>query len=250
MSRLCPICSIENPIVMTKLDRDEYTVCTKCGLLYTHADVKIEDFVDFYDGGRENGKNYQDDYITNESEHNRNRALAREMQHLSEESWNKRDILEIGSSAGYLIDEARRMGARVRGIEISRAASEYANNVLEINTINGNWELFDPEEMHWISRFDFVLMAHVVEHFVDPFNTIKKIAQVLRLGGAWITQHPDASVYPGVKFHVRDNTPKEHLQIFDENTILLITNELGFKRVVYKQEHPGQSISCFRLIKK
>jgi 2-polyprenyl-3-methyl-5-hydroxy-6-metoxy-1,4-benzoquinol methylase len=247
--RVCPICSTVNIIVPTILGRGEYTKCKECGLLYTHADVNFNTFADFYDGGRTNGRNYQDEYINNEADHNRNRALAKEMQQLCEESWNNKDILEIGSSAGYLLDEARRLGGRVKGVEISYAASDHANNTLNVHTVCSNWEVFAPEEYGWLDHFDFVLMAHVVEHFVDPYNAIRKINKVIRLGGAWITQHPDASVYPGVKFHVRDDTPKEHLQIFDEDTILRITNQLGFVRAVYLKQEPGQSVSVFRKVR-
>jgi SAM-dependent methyltransferase len=249
MSRPCPVCSTSSPIIMTKLEREEYTICRECGLLFTHAPVSIDDFETYYDDGRGDGRSYHEDYLVSSSEHNRNRALARQMQHVSDESWKKKDVLEIGSSIGYLLDEARVLGARVRGIEISREASKYANEELQIKTINCNWEIFDIDEFHWRSRFDFVCMSHVLEHFVDPFSAIKKLSQVLRLGGAWLTLHPDASVYPGVKFHVRPGTEREHLQIFDDVTILKITEPAGFRRVYYQREEPGQSLSCFRKIR-
>ena len=246
--RACPICHIENPIVTTILDREEYTKCVKCGLLYTHADVSISDFDTYYDGGREEGKNYQDGYIADAEEHRRNVNLAKEMQLLSGEAWTDKNILEVGSSAGYLLLSAQRLGAHVRGIEISKYASNYANEVLGISTVCMNWESFDLEAEKWNNYFDFLLMSHVIEHFVHPVEAIQKVAEALKPGGAWISQHPDASVYPGVKFHVRDHTPNEHLQIFDEHTILKISEPLDFKRVLYKQEEPGQSISVFRII--
>jgi SAM-dependent methyltransferase len=247
--RMCPICQIENKIIKTILGRDEYTKCTKCGLFYTHKDVDFSTFENYYDNGRDPDKNYQDDYINNESEHNRNEALARQFQIVSDEPWLNKNLLEIGSSSGYLLKSARQLGARVQGIEISWAASEHANNVLGVPTICANWEIYDLEYDRFKSRFDIVCTSHVIEHFVFPYDAIRKISEVLRLGGCWITQHPDASVFPGVKFHVRDNVPDEHLQIFDKDTILLITDKVGFKRVYYQPEEPGQSVSVFRKIR-
>jgi hypothetical protein len=248
--RQCPVCRIENPIVLTKLGRDEYTSCERCGLLYTHKDVTVDDFKDYYDGGRNPDENYHDEYMNDHDSRIRNIALAKEMQIMAEEPWERRDILEIGSSCGYLLVGARELGARVVGLEISRVATQYAIEELEIDTVNCNWENLDIVDHGWENKFDYVLMAHVIEHFVFPVEAIAKIAAVLHVGGAWITQHPDASVHPGVKFHVRDHTPNEHLQIFDESTIIAPAEAAGFKRVAYKQEEPGQSISVFRKLRQ
>jgi 2-polyprenyl-3-methyl-5-hydroxy-6-metoxy-1,4-benzoquinol methylase len=101
--------------------------------------------------------------------------------------------------------------------------------------------------LHWNSFFDIILTSHVIEHFVYPVDAIRKISDAVRLGGCWITQHPDASVFPGVKYHA--GAPKEHLQLFDANNLVTVTTELGLKRVMYIQEEPGQSVSVYRKIK-
>jgi 2-polyprenyl-3-methyl-5-hydroxy-6-metoxy-1,4-benzoquinol methylase len=253
MNRYCPLCHVDNPIIKTKLEREEYTKCRQCGLLYTHAPIAIENFDTYYDMGRDKDHNYQEDYIKDKEHKTRNEALAKQMQLLSDEPWVLKDILEIGSSAGWLLGAAKEMGARIYGVEISFAGveaslallGEYYNDKI----IKGNWETLDINDMHWQSFFDIIITSHVIEHFVYPVDAIRKIAMSLRLGGCWITQHPDASVYPGVLFHVRDNVPKEHLQIFDADTILIPSQAAGFRRITYIQEEPGQSVSVFRKIK-
>lgn len=223
--------------MLTKLKRTEYTQCQQCGLLYTHGDP--ENFTEYYDWGKDKTKHYQTDYLTNPRTDAIGAALAGRMARLAQYSYVDKDVLEIGSSGGSFLRAVKKAGAKyILGIEISKDATFYAQQH-GVPTICANFETWVPDGALW----DCIVTIHTIEHFVDPVNAFTKIHGLLKPGGVWITQHPDADVYPGVLFHVRDQVPREHLNIFDKRTILKAIK--GFDRFLYYQEDPGQSISAF-----
>ncbi len=237
--RNCPVCNIKNPVILTKLKRKEYTQCQTCGLYYTHGDT--EDFTTYYDYGRDGKKNYHDDYLNNANSFSISLNLAKRIASLAHISYQGKEILEVGASGGFFLQAVKRLGAaKIQGIEISEVAAAYGNKH-GTPTICANFEAFVGK-----GQWDMVITIHTLEHFVRPVEAIAKIRSLLKPEALWITQHPDADVYPGVLFHVRDHTPREHLQLFDEQTILAATP--GFERILYQQESPGQSISVFKKI--
>jgi SAM-dependent methyltransferase len=97
-------------------------------------------------------------------------------------------LLDVGCGHGLLLDEARRRGFDVVGLELSRSAALHARVALGLDVREVPLEEFDS----WDS-FDVVVLADVIEHLDDPVGAIESCARLLRPGGALCVVTPDPS---------------------------------------------------------
>lgn len=96
-------------------------------------------------------------------------------------------LLEIGCACGFLLIAARERGFAVEGVEVSTWAAAYARDNCALAVHTGCVEALDlPAE-----SFDVVVMADVIEHLLDPRQTLRHIHRVLRPGGRLLLLTPD-----------------------------------------------------------
>src|SRR2546430_4828231 len=87
-------------------------------------------------------------------------------------------LLDVGCGHGLLLDEARRRGYDVEGLEISTSAAAYARDVLGLRVLEHPLEEHRSEE-----GYAAVFMADVLEHLGDPVEGIRRCRELLRPGG-------------------------------------------------------------------
>ena len=97
-------------------------------------------------------------------------------------------LLDAGCGPGLLLDEARRRGHAVLGLELSHFAARHATEQLGLDVREVALEDFEDGE-----GFDVVVMADVVEHLADPVAGIDRAAALLRPGGVLCVTTPDPS---------------------------------------------------------
>lgn len=96
-------------------------------------------------------------------------------------------LLEIGSCTGAFLNEARKRGFQVEGIEPSEENTQIAKRKYGLDLKNGRAEDFSfPEE-----SFDVVFSSHVFEHLLDPLAVAKKLSSWLRTGGFHMIEVPN-----------------------------------------------------------
>jgi SAM-dependent methyltransferase len=93
-------------------------------------------------------------------------------------------LLDVGCGHGLLLDEARRRGFEVSGLELSRAAAGYARDVLGLEVHEATLEEIG-------GRYEVIVLADVVEHLDDPAGTLRTCAGMLADGGALCVVTPD-----------------------------------------------------------
>lgn len=88
-------------------------------------------------------------------------------------------LLDIGCAAGFFLDEARRSGWSVRGLDVSPWASVHARQALGMDVATGSFL-----ESDWgAERFDAVTMFNVLEHMASPRAVETRLAGLIRPGG-------------------------------------------------------------------
>ena len=97
-------------------------------------------------------------------------------------------LLDVGCGPGLLLDEARRRGYDVEGLEPSASAAAYARGELGLRVHEQPLDEYDSE-----ARYDAVVMADVVEHLDDPVAGIRRCRELLRPGGVLCVVTPDPS---------------------------------------------------------
>jgi SAM-dependent methyltransferase len=90
-------------------------------------------------------------------------------------------LLDVGCGKGYFLKEARQMGMKGAGIDLSRSAVKFACEMLGVDARAGRIEQDAPPE--WNNAFDVVTFWAAIEHLRDPLSVLKAILQCLKPGG-------------------------------------------------------------------
>jgi SAM-dependent methyltransferase len=93
-------------------------------------------------------------------------------------------LLDVGCGHGLLLDEARRRGYEVEGLELSAGAAAYAREVLGLPVAEAT--LADAD-----GPFHAIVLADVIEHLDDPAGTIARCRDLLAPGGVLCVVTPD-----------------------------------------------------------
>jgi SAM-dependent methyltransferase len=98
-------------------------------------------------------------------------------------------LLDVGCGHGLLLDEARRRGYRVEGLELSAHAAAYARDTLGLTVHHRTVAdlIAEPEP----PRYNAIVLADVLEHLDDPVASIDDCARLLEPGGVLCVVTPD-----------------------------------------------------------
>jgi 2-polyprenyl-3-methyl-5-hydroxy-6-metoxy-1,4-benzoquinol methylase len=163
----------------------------------------------------------------------------------------KGSFLEIGCATGNLLNALKKAGFRVKGIELSAFAVEYAKKNFGIDIINKPFDdkLFGREVSE--NEFDIILMGDVLEHFTDPTAAMRLANKILKPGGVAIIHLPGTLnlissrlaffMYKLMGSQKTMTIPPYHLTEFSARTARKMCKETGFSKVVIKQtvKHPS-----------
>lgn len=95
-------------------------------------------------------------------------------------------LLDLGCGNGDFLQFARNLSWQVEGLEPDPNAAAIvraAGIPVEIGTVD---TVDFPED-----RFDAITLSHVLEHFVDPANSLRRIVRWLKPGGTLVTITPN-----------------------------------------------------------
>jgi 2-polyprenyl-3-methyl-5-hydroxy-6-metoxy-1,4-benzoquinol methylase len=135
-------------------------------------------------------------------------------------------ILDVGCAFGYLLNEARRRGWEVQGIELSGNAIAYARDELQLPVR----EVPLREAGFPAESFTAVVMNDVIEHYGDPAAELREVHRVLARGGALMLHTPNFDSW--WRLWMRSQwvhlKPEEHLYYFAPATITRLLANSGF----------------------
>lgn len=125
------------------------------------------------------------------SEEKGRRATARRLVDLIRRHVPAGELLDVGCGHGLLLDEARRSGYSVTGLELSESARAYATDVLGLDVHDQTIERFANECSD--GSFQVIVLADVIEHLEDPLRALDACRRLLAPGGALCVITPDPS---------------------------------------------------------
>jgi SAM-dependent methyltransferase len=96
-------------------------------------------------------------------------------------------LLEIGCGAGFLLEEAKKQGWDVYGVEPSKWAADYAKDKLGVKVVNGT--LLDTNFS--LGYFDVVILSDAIEHLIDPKGILIQIRPLLSPQGMLYISTPN-----------------------------------------------------------
>jgi SAM-dependent methyltransferase len=196
--------------------------CSNCGLAYINPQPLLPELQQYYQG------TYGELYVSTprkmESKFRDARRELRRLKKLSKISIPK--LLDVGCSFGYLVKIAHDAGWEAVGVDPSRHAVEFAQNTFKINVMTG--DIFSPHLPE--DHFDFITMFDVIEHHLNPLESLHRAHELLKAGGFLIIGVPDFGHYKAKKSGVDwgNFIPPEHLFYFNLKTIKKICGRAGF----------------------
>jgi SAM-dependent methyltransferase len=154
--------------------------CSDCGTVQQPSLPPAERLNDLY-------RRMQDEHYLLEEEGRR--RMARRLLDLLAPHVSSGRLLDVGCSYGLLLDEARRRGYDVQGVELSSDGARHAGEVLGLPVIQASLEhaALSP------GSFDAIVMVDVFEHLDDPLATLDLCCELLAPGGALMITTPDPS---------------------------------------------------------
>lgn len=119
------------------------------------------------------------------------RATARQIIKLVAARSSTGRLLEVGCGHGLLLDEARRRGYDVVGLELSRESAAHAREELGLPVYELTLDQFAAQSND--VRYDAILLVDVIEHLDDPLQALDLCISLLAPGGALCVVTPDPS---------------------------------------------------------
>lgn len=247
-------CNLCNALVPTGQPphwcKDGYTIfsCRSCGLLFRSELPTGRDLLSVYargyfanDGDGDAG-GYAD-YLSDAREH---RLTARRRLTQLGEAVDPGRLLDVGSAAGFFMDEARSAGWEAHGIDVSPDMSAWGRGRLGLDIANGLFQTAD----YPVGSFDAVTMWDYIEHSIDPSADFAKAAHVLRPGGVLMLSTGDAASLvarlSGRRWHLL--TPRHHNFFFTVDTLSRYLKANNFEVVAVG--HPSAYYSAHYMVHK
>lgn len=227
-SVICRLCKSGEPLFLfTKYGYHIYR-CRTCNLIFTAGNFSIKEIKEYYGKDYFLGSREKLGYHNYFAEEETFRLNSRERITEIEKLTNGRSLLDVGCAAGFFLDEARKKGFLVEGLEISEFMADYAGKRfgLRIRKTPFQAKIFRQ-------KYDVITMWDLVEHLDDPVKILMEANKLLQKEGIIAMSTGDVkSLFAricGCHWHLY--TPPQHLSFFDNKTIKWLLEKTGFKIV-------------------
>ena len=236
----CRICNSENTYNHLH-GKYELTTCRECKISYNSKFPLDSDIEEFY----KSQYNLND---INDLYDNERRRYFRFPENISLISDILRyakppsSILDIGCNYGYFIDEARRYGYNVFGVELSEDARKF-NKAIHLD-VRANIAEFDR-------KFNVATMWHSLEHIYNPVEYLTEVRNHLHNPSYLFVRVPDFGSY--WSNFLKDKwdwfLPNYHLFHYNIESIEFLLKKVGFviERIVQRKPNNGLTKRAFSL---
>lgn len=145
-------------------------------------------------------------------------------------------ILDIGCDHGYFLDDARRFGYTVTGVEPSEGARQYAQSI-GLNVVQS------LDDVH--ATTDVVTMWHVLEHIADPSPLLQSIFERLRPQGRLLIRVPDFGCLPATLLKDRWIwfQPHHHAIHYTKESLRTVLEQNNFSVELLQSQRPNNRLT-------
>jgi SAM-dependent methyltransferase len=120
-------------------------------------------------------------------------------------------VLEIGSNDGYLLEQFKKQGCNVIGVEPSiHMAQEH--DALGVPVVIGFFNSVMVDRYNWNNHYDYICANNVLAHIPDMWDVISGISKALRVGGKLVVECGDQEGIINGKY--LDNVYHEHIDYY------------------------------------
>jgi 2-polyprenyl-3-methyl-5-hydroxy-6-metoxy-1,4-benzoquinol methylase len=135
-------------------------------------------------------------------------------------------VLDVGFGRARMLFDLSRLGAVVSGLELDPKAIELARS-LGIEDLRRGTIVDLPVG----ERFDVIFLNDIVEHLLDPLETLAQSAARLAAGGLLVVATPNGDYARADREHVTFRVDLEHMQYFTPRGCEYLAGRLGLELV-------------------
>lgn len=222
----CRACGAEEPKFLFQTGSYRLVRCAGCGLVWVSNPPSSEELQGLYNEA------YWEDPATEgysgyaRLEREKRMHFASLINILERFRPPDKSVLEIGCAYGYFLDEAKKRGWRVRGLEFSPYAAAFARDRLGLDvSVGGIEQITEAAESVGV-----VVMWDVIEHLPDPTAAVRTAWRILKPQGLLALSTGDVGSL-SARIHGRCwslMTPPWHLFYFTRRSLRLLMRRSGF----------------------
>lgn len=238
--RRCPLCDSDDYVFELKEDEFILVKCKNCSLIYLqNPPDESEIYEDYYEieykgidyNETSNFPSLKEIFIINSQ---RKREIIKFK--------NSGNLLDVGCGSGLFLKTVSDV-FNVSGIDVSKRSINFARDEFGLDVSNKSLDDLILEE----KKFDIITLWHVLEHFNNPVEDLKKIRNLLKETGVLIIEVPN---WDSIKFQMSGkkwkggNHPLYHRSFFTHNTLKKLFQKSGFgelKNLNLSYEIPGKN---------
>lgn len=235
----CNLCGEDNYKEFFKCGDLTAIMCQNCSLVYLNPRPSAERYKTLYSDEYQKDRHNIFDYeqairrLNKKGTYNnmKNRYMELFRPFITQDS----EVLDIGCGWGALIKMiADNLSLKVTGIEMSKLAVRAAKEHFGVNVYEETLEEFANRGFE--KKYDFIILKHVLEHFLDPLERLKDIKKLLSERGFLCILIPNLSKPDEALdkfFHI------EHTYYFTPLTVFQMLKKTGLKlidMVIFKTE--------------
>jgi 2-polyprenyl-3-methyl-5-hydroxy-6-metoxy-1,4-benzoquinol methylase len=204
--------------------------CVRCGLVYSNPILPHDAIYQLYE---------QCPFIQEQQLENMRRDYRCELERLLPLLPARQRLLEVGCSSGFFLKAVQPLFDEVRGVELGEEAIRHADPSVRPNIVNAPFsaDLFPP------GSFDVVCFFQILDHLLDPVQTIRDACQLLKPGGLVVLlNHNIRSWFPRVLGERCPMYDVEHIYLFDQKTVSQLLQKTGFEVVEVRNVANGYTL--------
>ena len=178
----CKLCGENRCRVRYHLDFADVYICPDCDVLFLHPqpdDARLSELYDNKDYFLKDYSGYFKDCLVGYSPE---APAGRDFQEVLDRVHRFKqpgELLDIGCATGAFLDMARKQGWKVKGVEFSSWASQYARENFKLDVFTGSLEAASFPS----ASFDVITALDVFEHLKDPVGFLAEVHRILRPEG-------------------------------------------------------------------
>lgn len=206
----------QNPITPSRIVK-----CAKCGLIFALPKESEQNrLLSFYI------EMVDDRYV--EEEVGRMATARHTIKKLNRFRKYGSRLLDVGCCTGFLLDEAKKAGWEVYGVEPSKWAADYAKEKFHLDIYNTTLEKAKFDSKY----FDVVIMQDTIEHLLNPKEVLIEIGRILKPTGILYINTPDIESLASHILKIRWwGINQFTFYYFSKDTLNKLLESVGFKSI-------------------
>ena len=229
IERSCPICNYPDAyLAYERPDGLNVKFCEKCHTYFVSpspSNEQLQTFYEDYDEKHRRAPRISKKKLSASYEGVDPLTDIRIRELISLMKFTASRVLDVGFGRAYFLYCLKKLGAIPFGLELDAQAIEFAK-FLGIDSFKGEIIDFVSEP-----KYDLITLLDLVEHPLNPMDTLRKSSELLKSGGLLLIWTPNGDFESLEENPTTFRVDLEHMQYFTADTCVFIASELKMRVV-------------------